>query len=212
MVPYQHHNVERSQLIPAPSSSATCCIASKRYFVCVNPDIVTMSNPTNNFNGFQKEHRDEPPYSQETPPLGVGGSQRHWDATPPNYSQRPQNGFYGPQVPSEGYYQPQQQVSYPYHIQPLVTNKFAVSSFAISLSFVLTSLLGLSFFSSAAAIILGHIALAQIGRNGAPGKGFAIAGLVIGYATLALLFFGIAILVATHNLAPGGTGYNSGTV
>lgn len=171
-----------------------------------------MSNPTNNFDGFQKGYRDEPSYGQEPQHSAVGGSQSLWDATPPNYSQQPQNSFYGPQVPSQGYYQPQQQVSYPYYIQPLVTNKFAVSSFAISLSFILTGLLGLSFFSSAAAIILGHIALVQIRRNGAPGKGFAIAGLVIGYATLALLFFGMALLLATHNLAPGGTGYHPGTV
>ncbi len=37
------------------------------------------------------------------------------------------------------------------------------------------------------AIVTGHIALGQIKRTGEPGRGFAIAGLIIGYAHLAVL-------------------------
>lgn len=52
-----------------------------------------------------------------------------------------------------------------------------------------------SFFISLAGIICGHIAISQIRKTGEGGKGFAIAGLVIGYAALAisLLFFLLAI-------------------
>ncbi|TFC43434.1 DUF4190 domain-containing protein [Cryobacterium sp. TMT1-21] len=39
---------------------------------------------------------------------------------------------------------------------------------------------------SLAAIITGHIALSQIGKTGEKGRGLAIAGLIIGYASLVL--------------------------
>jgi peptidyl-prolyl cis-trans isomerase B (cyclophilin B) len=43
-----------------------------------------------------------------------------------------------------------------------------------------------SFFISIVGIILGHIALSQIKRTGENGRGLAIAGLVIGYVSLAI--------------------------
>ncbi|GAB4100773.1 DUF4190 domain-containing protein [Sinomonas halotolerans] len=43
-----------------------------------------------------------------------------------------------------------------------------------------------SFFISLLGVILGHIALNQIKRTGEGGRGLAIAGLVIGYAGIAL--------------------------
>lgn len=36
------------------------------------------------------------------------------------------------------------------------------------------------------AVVFGHIGLSQISRTGAPGRGFAIAGLVTGYIGIAL--------------------------
>jgi hypothetical protein len=51
------------------------------------------------------------------------------------------------------------------------------------------------------AIITGHIALGQIKRTGEPGRGFAIAGLVIGYIHIGLLalvlifFFGFFLAI-----------------
>lgn len=43
-----------------------------------------------------------------------------------------------------------------------------------------------AFFVSIAAIITGHIALAQIKRTGEKGRGLALAGLIIGYVSVAL--------------------------
>jgi hypothetical protein len=52
-----------------------------------------------------------------------------------------------------------------------------------------------SFFISLLGIILGHIALNQIKTTGEGGRGLAIAGLVIGYASIAIgIIFVIAIL------------------
>ncbi|NQX16047.1 DUF4190 domain-containing protein [Rathayibacter sp. VKM Ac-2857] len=44
----------------------------------------------------------------------------------------------------------------------------------------------LSFFVSIAAVVCGHIALAQIHRSGERGRGIAVAGLSIGYAGMVL--------------------------
>lgn len=44
-----------------------------------------------------------------------------------------------------------------------------------------------AFFMPLAAIVLGHVALGQLSRTGEQGRGLAIAGLVIGYSTIALL-------------------------
>lgn len=41
------------------------------------------------------------------------------------------------------------------------------------------------------AVIFGHIGLGQIRTTGAPGRGFAIAGLVTGYVGIALAILGI---------------------
>ncbi len=43
------------------------------------------------------------------------------------------------------------------------------------------------------AVILGHIAMSQIKKRGGGGKGFAIAGLIIGYVSIAIA---IVLLVA----------------
>lgn len=57
------------------------------------------------------------------------------------------------------------------------TNKYAISSFLLSLAGLFFAVL-----TAVPGIILGHIALKQINNNGyESGKGFAIAGLVIGY-------------------------------
>jgi hypothetical protein len=44
-----------------------------------------------------------------------------------------------------------------------------------------------AFFMPLAAIVLGHVALGQIARSGEQGRGLAIAGLVLGYAAIAVL-------------------------
>ncbi len=44
-------------------------------------------------------------------------------------------------------------------------------------------------------IVFGHIALAQIRRTGESGRGFAVAGLVIGYIVVALAVLAIILPV-----------------
>lgn len=44
-------------------------------------------------------------------------------------------------------------------------------------------------------VVLGHIGLAATGRRGYRGRGFAIAGLVIGYAQILLALLLIAVVV-----------------
>ncbi|WP_223357700.1 DUF4190 domain-containing protein [Leifsonia sp. ZF2019] len=52
-----------------------------------------------------------------------------------------------------------------------------------------------SFFISLVGIICGHIALGQIKRTGEKGRGFALAGLIIGYVSIALTIVGVTILI-----------------
>ncbi|MDR6199426.1 hypothetical protein QE374_001335 [Microbacterium sp. SORGH_AS428] len=80
--------------------------------------------------------------------------------------------------------QPPQQ--YVYVTRP--TDGLAITSFVLAL-------LGFNLL----AVIFGHVALSRIRRSNAAGAGFAVAGLVIGYLTLAaiavliLAAFGIGI-------------------
>ncbi len=56
------------------------------------------------------------------------------------------------------------------------------------------------------AVILGHISLSQIKRTGERGRGFAIAGLVIGYVTLALGILFVIFVVGAGLLAASTSG------
>jgi heme A synthase len=55
-----------------------------------------------------------------------------------------------------------------------------------------------AFVVSLAAIITGHIALAQIKRTGEKGRGLALAGVILGYAGIAL---GTLVIVGNILLA-----------
>jgi Domain of unknown function (DUF4190) len=89
------------------------------------------------------------------------------------------------QYPAQQY--PPPQPPYVYAARPTYDG-LAITSFILGL-------LWLSWLGSIAAVILGHIALRNIRRTHASGRGLAIAGLVLGYiglSTLALLIiFGI---------------------
>jgi hypothetical protein len=68
----------------------------------------------------------------------------------------------------------------------------AQSSFnVLSIVAFVLSLLGFT----VVAIVLGHIGLSQIKKTGQQGRGFGIAALVIGYASLVLAIIAIAIFV-----------------
>lgn len=57
-----------------------------------------------------------------------------------------------------------------------------------------------SFFVSLLGIIAGHIALRQIKRSGEKGHGFALAGTIIGYASLVLTAILVAVIVVGISL------------
>ena len=62
------------------------------------------------------------------------------------------------------------------------TNALAVASLVVGLFWMW-------WIGSVLAVVLGHVALNQIARNGQSGRGLAIAGLVLGYIGLATLLF-----------------------
>jgi hypothetical protein len=85
----------------------------------------------------------------------------------------------------------------PYQEAPL--NSLAIASFSLGLSQIF-----FWFFTGIPAIITGHIARQQIKRTGEQGSGFALAGLVLGYAGLGLavivgLIITLIVVAATHH-------------
>lgn len=110
------------------------------------------------------------PPSANQPAAGYGQSTP--PASAPAYQQPSQQQPYGQQT----YGQPYGQGS---------TEKYNV----LSIISLVTGILGISL----AAIITGHIGLSQIGRTREKGRGFAIAGLVLGY--LGILVGIIALFV-----------------
>lgn len=65
-----------------------------------------------------------------------------------------------------------------------------------------------AFFFSLLAVIFGHVALGQIRRTGEGGRGLAIAGLVLGYVSIAVTVIGVIVwTVLLVQLAHYGTGY-----
>jgi hypothetical protein len=121
---------------------------------------------------------DAPPQYQPYPPQNQSYQQPHQSAGAPPYSGYPPAG--APPYPG---YPPQ----YAPGMAP--TNPFAIASLIVSL--VGFGLIG---------VILGHVALGQIKRSNGyeQGRGLAIAGLIIGYAQLAIILLfalGFAILM-----------------
>lgn len=68
----------------------------------------------------------------------------------------------------------------------------------------------LGFVVSLGAVICSHIALSQIKRTGESGRGFAIAGLILGYVGLFIGFiYIIVIIVAIVAGVSSGNSYNN---
>lgn len=91
-----------------------------------------------------------------------------------------------PPAPQQGWQQPAGYTQNVY-VQNVGTNGMAIASLVCA------------FLCTPLAVIFGHIALSQIGKSGQGGRGLAIAGLVIGYISIAI---GILIFVAA-----AGSGY-----
>lgn len=150
-----------------------------------------------------------PPYptpdAAHTPPRPVG-------LTPPSPAPTPAaamphmppgaypSGGYAPGIPGAPYYAPAYPAS-PYahglqrapHVYPHVrrTNPLAVASFVMGLVGVLPIL---PFIGSLLAVIFGHIALTQTSKSGDRGRGFAIAGIILGWLIIALAIVLLAFL------------------
>lgn len=86
--------------------------------------------------------------------------------------------------------------------QPVVPERYNV--------FSLVSLIG-AFVVPIVGVVFGHLALRQISRTREPGRGFAIAGLWIGYVTIALtvLFFLVYFIIVFSMMLSLGSYYAS---
>ena len=116
------------------------------------------------------------------PPLGGAGS-GPTQGPAPGWWQASDGNWYPPEQ-QPGYAAPNYAMPTGYGYStpaPAATNGWAIASLVVSLvSCGIGSLLG---------VIFGHVAMSQIKRTGAGGRGLAVAGLVIGY-------LGILVLVA----------------
>jgi hypothetical protein len=82
---------------------------------------------------------------------------------------------------------------------PTTTNTLAIVSFVGS------------FFVSLVGIICGHIALVQIKRSGEKGRGFALAGVIIGYAGAAAWIFTLTAVTVLGLIGAAATAESQGT-
>ncbi|MBY4126853.1 DUF4190 domain-containing protein [Rhodococcus fascians] len=141
-----------------------------------------MGYPQSNFGPFDKPDGDRPdPAQQQYPPY-----------------QNPQNQYQNSQYAGEHYPNPQypnpQYGNAPYaggYQTPAPTNTLAIVSLVLAI-------LGLTFIpliASVCAVVCGHLAKGQIKRNGEGGSGFATAGLVVGYVSIALFVVIVGAIV-----------------
>jgi hypothetical protein len=75
-------------------------------------------------------------------------------------------------------------------------NTMALVGFILSLSGVAT---GITLIPG---IVLSHIGMSQIKRTGESGRGFALAGLIVGYCLLGLSVLAVIVVVALAILFP----------
>ncbi|MCZ4563452.1 DUF4190 domain-containing protein [Rhodococcus sp. IEGM 1401] len=143
-----------------------------------------------NSDPFDASKRDEP----------YGGSEQYPPYRDPNA--QPQNPTYqnptyqNPQYQNPSYQNPQysQYGNAPYaggYQVPAPTNTLAIVSLVLAI-------LGLTFLpliASVCAVVCGHISRGQIKRTGEGGSGFATAGLVVGYVSIAVFVIIVAAIV-----------------
>ena len=121
--------------------------------------------------------------SQQYPPYRDPNAQHQNQQYPPN-----------PQYPNPQYSQYSQYGNAPYaggYQAPASTNTLAIVSLVLGI-------LGLTFIpllASVCAVVCGHIARGQIKRTGEGGSGFATAGLIIGYVSIALFVVIVGAIV-----------------
>ncbi|BCO66667.1 DUF4190 domain-containing protein [Mycobacterium intracellulare] len=155
--------------------------------------------------GFGEGGHDD---NTDSPPTGGEASEpAPWESPPPGYEQPP--GYFGPPYPMApppyggpspygahgypGYYPPPDyQGGYPTQAAVPGTNALAIASLIASFTGLLCGL------GSIVAIVLGAIALDQIKRTRQEGFGLAVAGIVIGIATLVVILVVVLFTLRTH--------------
>ena len=122
-----------------------------------------------------------PPPPQGPPPPPPGSPPPFPQQYPPQYPQQfPQHGVYQPQV---GGYPP----GVVHYAAPGRTSGLAIASMVLGI-------LWLYWIGSILAVIFGHIAISQAGKDPTvKGRGMAIAGLVLGYIGVATLVLTIVV-------------------
>ncbi|MDI9928914.1 DUF4190 domain-containing protein [Rhodococcus sp. IEGM 1354] len=141
--------------------------------------------------GSDAFEKDEPYGGQQYPPY-----------QDPNTSyQNPQHGqpqYQDPQYPNPQYGQPQ--YGQPHYGQaPYVGAGFrpAPATNTLAIVSLVLAVLGLTFIpliASVCAVVCGHVAKGQIKRTGEGGSGFATAGLIVGYVSIALFVLVLAAI------------------
>lgn len=127
----------------------------------------------------------------QAPPTPQAPQQSQFAAPqPPQMPQAPQPmpvpQYAAPQAPYGQY--PGQQPSHQYPAQKPPTNVLAIVSFVGS------------FFVGLVGVIVGHIALSQIKRTGESGRGFALAGTIIGYVSVAASILGVILAITMFGI------------
>ncbi|WP_433370913.1 DUF4190 domain-containing protein [Actinoplanes sp. CA-142083] len=92
------------------------------------------------------------------------------------------------------YYYPQP--VYPYVFRPRETEGLAIASLAVSCAAVpALCAYGIGGLLGVVGAIMGHVARRRIAANGSDGAGMALAGIIVGWVTTALLVLGIALVI-----------------
>ena len=130
-------------------------------------------------------------------PAGYGG---------PGFGPTPGAGAYGGYGPTPGAYGGYTPYgapassgygAYPGFTPKAPTDGLAVGAFITSLAgLVLAAACGFPILACPVGAVLGHVSLNRIARTGAEGRGFALAGIIIGWIGTGLIVLGIAILIA----------------
>ncbi|GEP48963.1 hypothetical protein MSA03_24710 [Microbacterium saccharophilum] len=117
-----------------------------------------------------------------------------------------------PPYAAPGAYQPP---AYPGTANPYAYGGYAAAQKTNTLSIVslIASIAGfiwiLPFVGSLAGAIMGHIALNQIKQTGEKGRGMALAGVIVGWAGLALVIIGVIIFFGLIAVAGSTTGFST---
>lgn len=147
------------------------------------------------YGGQQGGYGQQPGYGQSGPGYGQPSNPGYGQQPGYDYGAQPGYGDYGQQQ-AYGYQQP----GYPGY-QTAGTNGLAVASMILGiLGFVTCGV------TSVLAVIMGHVALAQIKRTGEQGHGMALAGVILGWILtgLWLLYWGFVIFAGWGLLWLGG--------